>query len=209
MRLLAVRKWCMTMLRFAEENSIHDVATRKKQLRARMKERRANNENRDLKERLLIENLFTALESLQTDTEQKNVFCYLSYSSEAPTDGLIERLIDNGYVVYCPRVVGQDMQVIPYGEDFSISALRIREPIGEPFDGEIHYVIVPFLAVDKQGNRLGYGGGYYDRYFAKNPQAKRIAYGYDFQLQSQVPVEETDIKMNCIVTDKQVLFIDK
>ncbi len=174
-----------------------------------MKERRGNNENRDVKERLLVENLLSTLHTLNKDKDEKNVFCYLSYSSEAPTDCLIERLIEEGYSVYCPRVVGQEMETVKYGEDFAISSLRIREPIGEAFKGEMHYVIVPFLAVDRQGNRLGYGGGYYDRYFAKNPLAKRIAYGYDFQIQSQVPTEETDIKMNCIVTDKQVLFIEE
>ena len=198
----------MTMLRFVNDNSIGDVDTQKKQLRGRMKERRANNENRDVKETLLIQNALTALKKLGGG-KGKNVFCYLSYSSEAPTDTLIERLIEDGYNVYAPRVNGQEMEVVEYGEDFAISPLRIREPIGEPFLGEIHYVIVPFLAVDKQGNRLGYGGGYYDRYFAKNPNAKRVAYGFDFQIQSSVPTEKTDVKMDCIVTDQQVLFIQE
>ena len=198
----------MTMLRFVNDNLIDDIDTQKKQLRGRMKERRANNENRDVKETLLIQTALAALEKLDGG-KGKNVFCYLSYSSEAPTDCLIERLIEEGYNVYAPRVNGQEMEVVKYGEDFSISTLRIREPIGEPFLGEIHYVIVPFLAVDKQGNRLGYGGGYYDRYFAKNPTAKRIAYGFDFQIQASVPTEKTDVKMDCIVTDKHVLFIQK
>ena len=197
----------MMKLRFVDDDEKEDIETRKKRLRARMKERRANNENRDVKETLLIENVFTALEKI--NGAGKNVFCYLSYSSEAPTDRLIERLIEDGYKVYCPRVVGQEMEVVEYGEDFSISALRIREPIGEPYNGEMNYVIVPFLAVDEQGNRLGYGGGYYDRYFAKNPNAIRIAYGFDFQIQASVPVEETDVKMNCIVTDKRVSFIEE
>lgn len=197
----------MTMLRFAEDNQIKSVDERKKELRRRMKERRANNENRDVKERLLIENVFVALEEYAKSETGKNVFCYLSYSSEAPTDMLIERLIEKGYKVYCPRVDGREMQVIEYGEDFTISPLRIREPIGEPFLGEIQYAIVPFLAVDKQGNRLGYGGGYYDRYFEEYPNTKRIAYGFDFQIQDVVPSEKTDKKMDCIVTDKQVLFV--
>ena len=185
------------------------VIERKKALRIRMKERRANNENRDVKEILLAENVLTVLEKLSGDRDKKKVFCYLSYSAEAPTDGLIERLLEQGYEVYCPRVEGKEMQVVAYGEDFTISAWGIREPVGEPFEGEIDYAIVPFLAVDKQGNRLGYGGGYYDRYFERNPNTLRIAYGFDFQIQKEVPTEETDKKMNCIVTDKQVLFIDE
>ena len=197
------------MLRFAEDESIKSVIERKKALRIRMKERRANNENRDVKEILLAENVLTVLEKLSGDRDKKKVFCYLSYSAEAPTDGLIERLLEQGYEVYCPRVEGKEMQVVAYGEDFTISSWGIREPVGEPFEGEIDYAIVPFLAVDKQGNRLGYGGGYYDRYFERNPNTLRIAYGFDFQIQKEVPTEETDKKMNCIVTDKQVLFMDK
>lgn len=197
------------MLRFAEDESIKSVIERKKALRIRMKERRANNENRDVKEMLLTENVLTVLEKLSGDRDKKKVFCYLSYSAEAPTDGLIERLLEQGYEVYCPRVEGKEMQVVAYGEDFTISSWGIREPVGEPFEGEIDYAIVPFLAVDKQGNRLGYGGGYYDRYFERNPNTLRIAYGFDFQIQKEVPTEETDKKMNCIVTDKQVLFMDK
>ena len=197
------------MLRFAEDESIKSVIERKKALRIRMKERRANNENRDVKEILLAENVLAVLEKLSGDRDKKKVFCYLSYSAEAPTDGLIERLLEQGYEVYCPRVEGKEMQVVAYGEDFTISAWGIREPVGEPFEGEIDYAIVPFLAVDKQGNRLGYGGGYYDRYFERNPNTLRIAYGFDFQIQKEVPTEETDKKMNCIVTDKQVLFMDK
>ena len=197
------------MLRFAEDESIKSVIERKKALRIRMKERRANNENRDVKEILLAENVLAVLEKLNGDRDKKKVFCYLSYSAEAPTDGLIERLLEQGYEVYCPRVEGKEMQVVAYGEDFTISSWGIREPVGEPFEGKIDYAIVPFLAVDKQGNRLGYGGGYYDRYFERNPNTLRIAYGFDFQIQKEVPTEETDKKMNCIVTDKQVLFMDE
>ena len=199
----------MTMLRFAEDEQLKSVEEKKRELRLRMKQRRGDNENRDVKEALLIENVFFALEKWQKGVEGKNVFCYLSYSSEAPTDLLIEKLVEKGYNVFCPKVVDKDMQVIAYGEDFTISPLRIREPLGEPFEGEIHYAIVPFLAVDKQGNRLGYGGGYYDRYFEKYPTVKRIAYGFDFQIQTHIPTQETDKKMNCIVTDKQVLFIEE
>ncbi len=199
----------MTMLRFIENEEQYSVEERKKRLRSRMKERRANNENRDVKERLLVENALAAIKAIGLQEGERNVFCYLSYSSEAPTDLLIERLQEEGYCVYCPRVEGKDVQAVVYGGDFSLSDFRIREPIGAPFDGEIHVAIVPFLAVDEEGNRLGYGGGYYDRYFAKNPTTKRIAYGFDFQVQKSVPSEATDKPMDCIVTDKRIIYVNK
>ncbi len=202
------RKWCTRMLRFVKSEEGKNIVERKKRLRAYMKERRGNNENRDVKERLLVQNVFAALNALQIEAG-KNVFCYLSYSSEAPTDDLIESLSEKGYRVYCPRVDGNQMRAIAYGKDFSLSKYRIREPIGEPFDGEMHVAVVPFLAVDEKGNRLGYGGGYYDRYFAQNPQTKRVAYGFDFQVQENVPTEDTDKPMDCIVTDKRVIYINR
>lgn len=187
-----------------------DSAEEKKRLRQEMKRRRSDNENRDVKEWLLTENCLTALNRIFGERTgagtKRNVFVYLSYSSEAPTDLLIERLIEQGWTVYCPRVEGEEMTAVLYGEDFSLSAHRIREPIGERFDGELQAVIAPLLAVDRQGNRLGYGGGYYDRFLKKHSNAKRIGYAFDFQVVKSVPCEPHDEKMECIVTDKQVLY---
>ena len=84
----------------------------------------------------------------------------------------------------------------------------IREPVGEETDEEMHFAIVPLLAVDRQGNRLGYGGGYYDRYFAKYKSTVRIGYCYDFQIMQSVPHTETDVPLEYIVTDKQVVYTD-
>ena len=72
--------------------------------------------------------------------------------------------------------------------------------------GQIDVAVVPFLAVDKCGNRLGYGGGYYDR-FLKNTTAKRVAYGYDFQIVNEVPAETWDEKMDVVVTDERILQV--
>lgn len=65
------------------------------------------------------------------------------------------------------------------------------------------------LAVDEKGNRLGYGGGYYDRYLRLHPSALRIAYGFDFQVVKSVPKEEHDERVDMIVTDKRVLTVDE
>jgi len=189
--------------------SEESVGTRKKSLRAYMKKRRADNENRDVKETLLIENFFALLSRIFPETDgagmRRNVFIYLSFSSEAPTDLLIETLQENGYKVYCPKVEGNEMVAVEYGEDFTISPMRIREPIGQAFDGEIDCIVTPLLAVDKKGTRLGYGGGYYDRFFEKHKEAKRIGYAFDFQVLDSVPSEEWDVKLEYTVTDKRVI----
>lgn len=189
--------------------SEESVQTRKKSLRMYMKKRRADNENRDVKETLLIENFFSLLSRLFPKTDgagmRRNVFIYLSFSSEAPTDLLIESLQEKGYTVYCPRVEENEMVAVEYGEDFTLSPMRIREPIGQAFDGEIDLIVTPLLAVDKKGNRLGYGGGYYDRFFEKHKEAKRIGYAFDFQVLDRVPSEKWDVTLEYTVTDKRVI----
>lgn len=197
----------MNKLRFVEETQAKTPSEQKKELRVYMKARRGVNENRDIKEKLLIDNLLQVLfDETKGACTQRNVFVYLSYSSEAPTDALIERLLEIGCNVYCPKIEKGEMYAVAYGEDFTLSPYGIREPVGEAQKAQMDVAIIPFLAVDKQGNRLGYGGGYYDRFLKKNPAIKRIAYGYDFQIVNKVPVNEDDEKMEVVVTDRQIIY---
>ncbi len=185
----------------------------KQQLRRYAKNRRSQNENRDMKETLLASHAIRLLTQLSCKNKgagtRRTVFVYLSYSSEAPTDKLIEKLLEDGWEVFCPRVEGQEMVSVPFGDDFTLDKHGIREPVGESTDEQMQFVITPLLAVDKQGNRLGYGGGYYDRYFAKSPNAVRIGYCYHFQIVNEVPTEETDARLQYVVTDKEIIEIEK
>ena len=169
-----------------------------------MKERRANNENCEKKERLMTENFLNAVLD-ENQKRKRSYLIYLSFSSEAQTDGLIDRLIKSGNKVYCPRLENGEMVAVEYNEDFSISSYGIREPLGQAFNGDIDCVVLPALAVDGKGNRLGYGKGYYDRYLKKHTQSKRIAFCYDFQVLDQVPCDEWDEKVEIVVTDKRIL----
>ncbi len=191
-------------------------ADAKKSLRAYMKKRRADNENRDVKETLLIENFLKAEQELfskESENSKKasgrKYFIYCSFSSEAPTDKLMEILENAGGKIYCPRIENGNMQAVEKSEDFTLSSMRIREPVGEEYLGEIDMIIAPLLAVDKKGNRLGYGGGYYDKFFKIHDKAKRIGFAYDFQIVESVPAEEWDERLDCIVTDKRVVYIQK
>ena len=199
-----------TKLEFVEISKTEGVAERKKNLRAYMKERRGDNENRDVKELLLMENLFKGLELLKGKgslQEVKSAFVYLAFSSEAPTDKLVERLQEEGVRVYAPTLQNGEMSAVECGEEFSLSAFGIREPVGTPFQGDCDIAIVPLLAVDKKGNRLGYGGGYYDKYLRAHEKTVRIGYCFDFQVLPNVPTEERDEKMQVVVTDKRLLII--
>lgn len=102
--------------------------------------------------------------------EKESFFVYLSYSSEAPTDKLISRLLKAGKTVYAPRVEGRDMEAVLFGEDFTLSERGIREPVGQAYRGKIDVAVLPLLAADERGGRLGYGGGYYDRFLRALPK---------------------------------------
>lgn len=159
-----------------------------------------------MKEERLIENFYKAVFEKTGGAGMKlSFFIYLSFFLEAPTDGLIERLLRDGHKVYCPRMENGELVAVEYGGEMTLSSYGIREPEGPSYDGKIDIAVVPFLAVDKQGNRVGYGGGYYDRYLKRSP-ATRVAYGYDFQVVSVVPCEEWDEKMHLIVTDERIYY---
>ena len=196
-------------LRFVENEPLVDLAKRKQNLRERMKERRADNENRDVKECLLCDNVFKLLDGLETKQTgagtRRTVFVYLSFSSEAPTDKLIEGLKQKGYQVLCPKIENGEMLAVEHGEDFTLSHMGIREPVGEPYQKSPDYILLPLLAADRTGNRLGYGKGYYDKYLCKYPEAKRIGYCFDFQVIQEVPRDEKDERLDFIVTDKQTI----
>lgn len=197
---------------FVEAEEI-SVEQRKKNLRLRMKRRRSENENRDGKEERLVQNF---LQLIEEDFAKKvgtgmrlTVFLYLSFSSEASTDKLINALIERGAILLAPRIDTDKMYAVLMGDDFSLSDRGIREPIGKIYEQEPDIVVLPLLAVDTHGNRLGYGGGYYDRYLKENKSARRIAYGYDFQVLEDVPHTANDERVDCIVTDKRVIVCNR
>ena len=188
------------------------VEERKKQLREYAKKRRAQNENRDVKEVLLTKNFFRLFEALREEILQNkgagtrlNAFVYLSYSLEAPTDKLIEGLLARDTLAFCPRLKDGEMQAVEYAEDFSVNRFGIREPIGEATDKLMDIAVIPLLAVDERGNRLGYGGGYYDKYLRKHDKMVRVGFCYDFQIVKHVPTEATDERLDYIVTEKRIL----
>ena len=73
------------------------------------------------------------------------------------------------------------------------------------FKEDISVTVLPLLAVDEKGNRLGYGGGYYDKYLALHPATLKIGYCFDFQILKEIPTTETDVKVDVIVTDQRII----
>ncbi len=130
---------------------------------------------------------------------------YYSLPDEVNTHQYIDYLLALGKKVLLPEVIdGENMVIREYTgkHDLKEGAFHIMEPIGSLFPEEkyqeIHLAIIPGMAFDQQGNRLGRGKGYYDRFLQKIPQVYKIGISFPFQLVDEIPTEETDIKMDAI-----------
>ena len=132
---------------------------------------------------------------------------YHALSDEVDTRPLIRQWGMHKRVIL-PVVKGNDLELRLYtGENnLEIGAFHISEPIGEPFIDYtgIDLVIVPGIAFDRQGNRLGRGGGYYDRLLSQlPPNVYKIGICFPYQLVDTVPTEPFDIRMDEIITSPE------
>ncbi len=143
--------------------------------------------------------------------DRQSFFVYFSYGSEADTRALIKRLISLGKEVYLPRVVGKDMEAVRYtgGEQMIKSPMGIEEPCGDGYSGKVDVVIAPLLAVNGQGYRLGYGGGFYDRYFAAHPDCLKVGIGYFLQYTDEQFAEDTDVPLDMYICERGIIYFGK
>ncbi len=109
----------------------------------------------------------------------------------------------NGHKILFPRVEG-DIMVAVEGISFEIGSYGIKEPVGKEYSGNIDAVIVPMCAFDKKMNRLGFGKGYYDR-FLSNKNVLKIGVAFSCQETDEIITKETDVKMDYIITEKEIL----
>ncbi len=135
----------------------------------------------------------------------RSIYAYLSYNQEVHTDALIRRAIQDGKRVAVPKVYGTEMRFLWLDNPDAVApgAYNIPEPIAdEPVaDDKTALVLMPGLAFDPQGHRLGYGGGFYDRFLAKETEHPLIALCYGFQLFEHLDTEAHDIPVDCVIAD--------
>ncbi len=138
--------------------------------------------------------------------EASTVLTYLAFRNELNLSGLFERLPNVQWVI--PRIEGRRLVLHPYDP-----ARLIRHSFGmlEPDPAlptvdavTIGLVLLPGIAFDRYGGRLGFGGGYYDRFLPTTP-ALRVGVSYDFCLTDAVPCSEQDQRMDWVVTPSQLL----
>ena len=133
----------------------------------------------------------------------KTVYGYLPYNQEVRTVPMLEQALREGKRVAVPKIYGDTMKFL-YLDDLSRvekNDMGIPEPIADTpvADDKTALVLMPGLAFTKQGDRMGYGGGFYDRFLAEEPDHPTLALCYDFQMVDSLPTEEFDIPVDTVL----------
>lgn len=145
----------------------------------------------------------------------KTIFIFTSFGSEVDTHKLIDYGIKDGKIIGVPKVIKEKRKIeffkIRGFEDLKLGYYGILEPIEtcEVLSSEeVDLILMPGLAFDKKGGRVGYGGGFYDRYLgAMERKVPKIAIAYDFQIIDNIPMNSLDIKIDGIITNEKVIEI--
>ena len=135
--------------------------------------------------------------------EATAIYGYLPYNQEVRTVPMLEQALKDGKKVAVPKCYGDEMRFI-YMDDLSQVApgyAGIPEPVadGPVADDKTALVLMPGMAFTKNGDRMGYGGGFYDKFLAAEPNHPTLALCYDFQMVEQLPTEEYDIPVDCVL----------
>ena len=152
--------------------------------------------------------VLSQLEKMTVFREAKTVLLYYPKNNEVDVLPLFKRY-KRDKVLLLPVTHRDGMTANPYeGNDkMHRGKVGIPEPTTPAYEGQIDVIIVPAVAFDKAGNRLGRGGGYYDRFLKKQTHATIIGVGYDFQLVEEVPVRKHDQKMHRIILPSQTIQV--
>lgn len=140
------------------------------------------------------------LRTIDTYKSAKNVLIFYPLKYEINT----LNLLNDNKNFFLPRVNGDDLEVCPYksGDELKITKLKISEPTARAVSPRIiDIAIVPALSVDREHNRLGYGGGYYDRFLTKFPDIKTFTLLPKALLSDNLPIDKFDRKIDFIITD--------
>ncbi|WP_066759766.1 5-formyltetrahydrofolate cyclo-ligase [Crocinitomix algicola] len=144
-----------------------------------------------------------ALIKLVENRECKVVHVYIPMGSEINIIPFIQYLLNNNIKVIAPKTLAKPIlenRVLSSLNDLEKGVFGTVHPKNStPYTGSIDLVVIPGLAIDKNAYRLGYGGGYYDTFLAKYPNAFKVGIYYPFQCVEQVPTEPHDIPLDVVV----------
>lgn len=154
------------------------------------------------------EEVFARLEQTAAFIMAERILMYHSLPDELSTHRFLDKWKSRKRF-FLPRVNGVNLDILPYDESrLELGAFQIEEPTGTNTvsPGEIELVVVPAVAYDRAGNRLGRGKGFYDRLLAST-KATKIGVAYEFQMVDSIPAEPHDVKMDIVISQSGIHII--
>ena len=158
--------------------------------------------------------IFEKLVELEEYKDAENILVYASMRSEVLTDDIILDALANGKKVFCPKVTDKNAGIMEFVRIMTLEDLKegffgIREPeisedseVAGHLDPEKTLMIMPGAAFDRENNRIGYGGGFYDRYLNKNPGFITLALAFECQIAEEpIPSDEYDVRPGALLTE--------
>ena len=145
------------------------------------------------------------IKQIEIFRKAKNIACYFPIGSEVKTQDLMQEILSSGKSLFLPKVVGDDLifKKIDDFKNLEKSSFNLMEPKDEcPVSKEIDLAIVPIIGATRNGVRLGYGYGFYDRFLSKS-KPPTIGLTYSKQIVKSIPNSEKDIKMDWLVTEDE------
>ena len=173
----------------------------KKELRRQIREqKRAMTEEQIVSASLRLGELFLECPEYQA---AKTIYGYLPYNQEVRTVPMLEQAMRDGKRVAVPKCYGEEMRFI-YMDDLSKvekGYANIPEPIedGPVAEDKTALVLMPGMAFTTDGKRMGYGGGFYDKFLANEPDHPTVALCYAFQMVEDLPTEDYDIPVDRVL----------
>lgn len=165
----------------------------------------------------LDKKIFSELIKSEAYKNASVIFVFVSFKSEVDTHEIIKQALKDSKTICVPRINTKEREM----ETFKINSLEelkegyygILEP-GEDCPAvngnNIDLVLMPGAVFDRQGGRIGYGGGFYDRFLSRmNKKVDKIALAYDFQILDRVPMDEFDVRVDGIVTNEGYIGVIK
>lgn len=184
---------------------------KKAELRRRIRALRKAHPNPATASQRIAESVF----DLDAYAAAEAIMCYVSYGSEVATQSIIDRAMQDGKRVVIPYCEDNELGTFAFAgfDELNPGTLGILEPPAElrrlpqrqvP-PAEIDLLIIPGLAFDRDGGRLGQGKGYYDRFLPRATGAARVALAFACQLVDAVPRGPNDQRVDVIVTEQEVI----
>ncbi len=179
----------------------------KKQLRTDLKQRRT--ELPESKRTEMSQQIIKFLHEIDEFNQAKSLFCYISYLSEVETSSLVSRILEQNLALAVPKIMGKtEMRAIPLKDlsDLEADKMGILTPKSSQVASDTFDIaITPGVGFTTKGDRLGYGRGYYDRWFSKNQVKTKIGLAFEVQIVDELPLEKTDLPLDILVTEERII----